>query len=216
MGRRKAADLGEQVCATLAGDNLVAFLALAIVVGIFYWCFIHPWKVAWDREEKRRLRRAGIYDVDQMDGHEFERFLVLLFQRLGYVVEQTRATGDFGADLIIEKHEERALVQAKRSARNVSPKAVQEVVAAKALYKCARAIVVTNQRYTKSAEALAVANNVELWDRNRLVTAILTVLPEPTPPASGEWHPLLVTLLRVTVIFYLILIILWAISRSHA
>lgn len=179
-----------------------------------YWVFIQPWKVASEREEQRKLIRAGIHDIDQMDGRTFERHLALLFQRLGYAVEQTKATGDFGADLIVERGRERAAVQVKRSAKRVSAKAVQEAVAAKAVYKCYRAIVVTNQGFTKSAEALAVANDVELWDRDRLVAAILSTKSEPNPTGPRPWHPLQVTLLRVVIIVGILLVLL-AIANSH-
>ena len=36
-------------------------------------------------------------------------------------------------------------------------------------------MVVTNRRYTRPARNLAAANNVELWDRDRLAKALRAV-----------------------------------------
>jgi restriction system protein len=123
--------------------------------------------------QARRLARAGMAEIDHMDGITFERYLVSLFRRHGYTVQHTPARGDFGADLIISKNGVRTAVQAKRYAKNVGVKAIQEVVTAQKMYTCAKAMVVTNSTYTQPAQQLARANNVDLWDRRHLVKVIL-------------------------------------------
>ncbi|HMJ08807.1 MAG TPA: restriction endonuclease [Pyrinomonadaceae bacterium] len=110
----------------------------------------------------------SINSLDRLSGLEFEQFLSNLFERMGYTVEQTRITGDQGADLVAVKFGERTVVQAKRFGGSVGNKAVQEVVAAKALYKADKAIVVTNNFFTTPAQELAKANAVELIDREAL------------------------------------------------
>ena len=52
------------------------------------------------------MKRSGIYDVDKMEGRQFELYLGLLFKTLGYKTKVTRSAGDYGADLVIEKDEE--------------------------------------------------------------------------------------------------------------
>ena len=126
----------------------------------------------WWREE-RRIARSGIEQVDAMDGITFERFLAALFSKLGYRVERTRARGDYGADLVVERDGERMVVQAKRWSKKVGVKAVQEANAAPAMYSCSRALVVTNSRFTPQAKELARANRVELWDRDVLIDRML-------------------------------------------
>jgi restriction system protein len=76
-------------------------------------------KLALWIHQELRLRRAGIADVDRMDGATFERFLVSLFRRLDYRVEHTGRRGDFGADLVVSKGGRRTVVQAKCWKRNV-------------------------------------------------------------------------------------------------
>lgn len=132
-------------------------------------------KLGWRFYRARLIARSGIADIDRMDGVAFEKFLTALFRRLGYAVEHTGRRGDYGADLIVAKDGRRTVVQAKRWTRNVGIKAVQEAVAAKAPYRCADALVVTNRYFSGAASKLARANGVLLWDRDTLVEKLLSV-----------------------------------------
>jgi restriction system protein len=123
----------------------------------------------------RRLARSGIREIDRMDGRTFENYLDVLFTGLGFRVERTRYVGDYGADLVVSRDGVRTAVQAKRFRRKVGVRAIQEAVAAKAQYGCDKAMVVTNAFYTQPALRLARANKVRLWDRNRLVGALISV-----------------------------------------
>lgn len=133
---------------------------------------------------ERRLARSGISEIDRMDGITFERHLSHLFSSRGYRVQQTRARGDYGADLVLEKDGVRTVVQAKRWTKNVGVKAIQEAVAAKPMYGCDCAIVVTNRYFTEQAQFLARANGVRLWNRDELVRALLANADEGLAPAS--------------------------------
>lgn len=159
---------------------LIAF-ALAFRYGL-------PWFFAY--QKKKRLAASGIADIDTMDGLAFEQYLEVLFGKLSYKVRRTQYVGDFGADLIIEGGGVKTVVQAKRYAKAVGIKAVQEAVAAKGMYGCTEAMVVTNSTFTRAAAELAWANRVVLWDRNLLVETILRVqgeagaMPQAPPPPA--------------------------------
>lgn len=129
---------------------------------------------AYQRHRKKaKLAQSGIQDIDRMKGRVFEEYLAVVFRKKGFSVQLTRASKDQGGDLVLTKGGTRIVVQAKRWKSNVSNKAVQEVVAAKPFYKADQAMIVTNSFYTKSAIELAKANQVELWDRNRLITELV-------------------------------------------
>ncbi|WP_445251056.1 MULTISPECIES: restriction endonuclease [unclassified Microcoleus] len=66
------------------------------------------------------------------------------------------------------------MVQAKRSKNPVGIKAVQEVARAVRHYRENKGIVITNNRFTENACKLAESNEVELWDRKRLIEFIVT------------------------------------------
>ncbi len=145
---------------------IFALIALVVVAKFIYRCY-----------EYRRLAASGILDIDKMDGRTFEKYLEVLFKKLGYKVLRTRYVGDYGADLVTEKNGIKTIIQAKRYKGKVGVKAVQEAVAAKGYYDCTKSMVVTNSQYTKQAIKLARANGVILWDRQDLIKALLAAKP---------------------------------------
>ena len=125
-------------------------------------------------EKDLELRRQtgsysiSIQEVDRMDPFNFELLLGTIFGAQGYMIEETPKSGDQGADVLLERAGERTVVQAKLYGHPVSNSAVQEAVAAKRLYGCHYATVVTNSTFTVSAVALAESNRVKLIDREEL------------------------------------------------
>jgi len=127
-----------------------------------------------DEDQRKRLLDSGILEVDEMTGKEFEIFLNIHFRNLGYSVTLTQDSQDYGADLILYKDGSKTVVQAKRSKNPVGIKAVQEVAGAVRHYKGNKGRVITNNRFTENACKLAQSNDVELWDRKKLIEFILT------------------------------------------
>jgi len=156
--------------------------AWPVVIAVFVLKVVVPHISAG--RERRRLSGIGISDVDSLDGKRFEVYLEVRFRERGYRVERTPYQGDWGADLILEKDGTRTAVQAKRWKKNVGVGAVQEATAAKGKYRCDRATVVTNSRFTKAARELAAANTVELWDRDKLIRELMEIRPEDMKVAA--------------------------------
>ncbi|MEG3901320.1 restriction endonuclease [Microcoleus sp. B4-C5] len=127
-----------------------------------------------EQEQRKRLSDSGILEVDAMTGKEFEIFLNVHFRNLGYSVTLTQDSQDYGADLILYKDGSKTVVQAKRSKNPVGIKAVQEVAGAVRHYKGNKGRVITNNSFTENACKLAQSNDVELWDRKKLIEFILT------------------------------------------
>lgn len=132
-------------------------------------------KLVWYFLEQRKLVRSGVADIDKMDGKTFEKYLKVLFEKLGYKVERTRYIGDYGADLVATNNGVKTVIQAKRHKHKVGIKAVQEAVASKGYHNCNEAMVVTNSHFTSQAKTLASRNKVELWDRKVLVKTLLKI-----------------------------------------
>jgi HJR/Mrr/RecB family endonuclease len=127
-----------------------------------------------DLEQRRKTEtfEVSIEQVDRMNPFSFEELLGMIYEADGYRTEVTKKSGDQGADVIIEKAGERCVVQAKLYGHPVGNGAVQEVLAARTFYKCHRAIVVTNNSFTKSAIELANSGNITLIGREELVRLI--------------------------------------------
>lgn len=129
-------------------------------------------KIVIEYLEKQRLAKLGITNIDKLDGKTFEKYLEAFYERAGYNVERTKYIGDYGADLVLERSGTRKVIQAKRWKGKVGVKAIQEATAAKGYYGCREAVVVTNSYYTEQAKQLARSNNIELWDRKKLIAAL--------------------------------------------
>jgi hypothetical protein len=92
-------------------------------------------------------------------GVDFEHYVAEVLHLNGHHAAVTKASGDYGVDLIVNG---RIAVQVKDYATPVGPKAVQEVVAGMAYYRCEEAWVVTSSTFTKNAAKLAEVNGVRL------------------------------------------------------
>lgn len=116
--------------------------------------------------------RITLERIDQYSGIEFERFMGSIFESDGYQVEYTQASNDKGIDIIIRRKGISIGVQCKCYNSSVSLSAVQEVFAGKIFYSLDRAMVVTNNYFTKPATDLAESTGVILWDRDVLAAKI--------------------------------------------
>ncbi|MBP2017822.1 restriction system protein [Symbiobacterium terraclitae] len=147
--------------------TFVLFVPIALV------SFVLSLLTPRSRKARARLRPAReMAQLDRMSGEEFEQFLRVLFERKGFKVALTPASGDYGVDLILTRPGtgERIAVQAKRYDRrnSVGVRAVQEVYSGKDYYDCARAIVVTTSYFTENAKESARKLGVYLIDRDHL------------------------------------------------
>ena len=116
-------------------------------------------------EQSLQQKSTSLSDIDTMDGHEFETFLVDFVIKLGYRVERRKKSHEQGLDLLLERRDERIACQVKRNKKPVGNKAVQETTSAKLFYGCDSALVITNNFFTRDAKQLAEKCNVQLWDR---------------------------------------------------
>ncbi|MFC5775519.1 restriction endonuclease [Ectobacillus antri] len=140
---------------------------------VFYFVLLlgasFSFKIYKRYKERRILRLSGVNDIDKMNGFQFEYYVRELCQANGYEAKVTKAQGDFGADLILQKDRNRIVVQVKRYKGKVGIKAVQEVVASKSYYNAEEAWIITNSFFTNSAMELATYNHVRLIDRKELI-----------------------------------------------
>ena len=127
---------------------------------------------------ERSTDRSDIIDLeyidDKMSGLEFEKIVGLLLSRNGFKdVKVTKASNDYGCDVIATKDFIKYAVQCKKYSSPVGIEAVQAVLGSKEMYKCHVAVVLTNNTFTPNAKTLADKTNVLLWGRDVLSTLLL-------------------------------------------
>lgn len=149
--------------------NLALLVTLAIVVAA---------AVAYRllRSTSRAVLRR---EVARLSPGQFEEYVAAAFRESGWSAQVTGGTGDQGADVIVTtRNGTRLVVQAKKYRNRVGNSAVQEIVAAKAIYDAQAAAVVTSgPGYTRGARELAHANGVAL-----LTTSDLALLKSGQRP----------------------------------
>lgn len=107
--------------------------------------------------------------VDEMNGLEFEKFCAHLLEKKGFIdVNITKASGDFGVDILAEKDGVTYAIQCKCYADPVGVKAIQEAFAGREYYDRMVGVVLTNQYFTTPAVEAAKKLKILLWDRGYL------------------------------------------------
>ncbi len=149
----------------LATSDFVLTIKALFLVLVLLFCAV----VLLYLRRRRMLLSSGIAEIDKMSGIMFELLLLETFRKSGYRGKTTKEYGDYGADLLLVKDGLKYVVQAKRWNQKIGVKAIQEIVAAIKHYKADKGMVITNNYFTKNAENLARSNEVELWDRSKLI-----------------------------------------------
>lgn len=119
-------------------------------------------RIKLKKEQKKQICFYEKTQLNSLSGTDFELSLKNLFENMGYVVKLTKASKDFGADLIISKNNISSIVQAKRYNHTVGIRAVQEIIAAREYYKIRNCFVVTNSEFSTEAKQLAEKSEVQL------------------------------------------------------
>lgn len=160
-----------------------ALLAILVIAFMAFWDWVKAQDKA-QRQEQRRTQKTearaaakrvplvastwhalGIEQIDKMSGVQFERYIAGMIRSLGLEVAITKATGDFGVDLVIEGT---FAVQCKRQSKPVGTAAVQQVVAGAKMHGCPNGMtfVVSNQTFTPAAMKLAESSYCGLYGRD--------------------------------------------------
>ena len=102
---------------------------------------------------------------EEMDGYEFEYFCADLLMKRGFQnAEVTKASGDFGIDIIAERDGISYGIQCKKYNKPVGVRAIQEVYAGRDFYDLMVGVVMTNEFFTTPAVEAARKLKIVLWD----------------------------------------------------
>lgn len=106
------------------------------------------------------------HPMDELEGLEFEYYCADLLKNNGFIdVEVTKASGDFGADILAEKDGITYAFQCKCYDKPIGVHAIEEIYAGRDFYDRMVGVVMTNQYFTDPAVKMAEKFNILLWDR---------------------------------------------------
>jgi len=148
----------------------MAFESVTIIILIIFVLFFLITAFAITRKYRRKY---DIRSLDEIKGHEFERYCAELLKKRGFEeVSVTKGSGDFGVDVLAEKDGVTYAIQCKAYTTPVGVKAVQEAYAGREYYDRMVGAVLTNQYFTKPAVEAAKKLKILLWDRGYLDSMI--------------------------------------------
>lgn len=123
---------------------------------------------------KKFLKAALKVRFQGISPYDFEDFLAKLFKDNSYTISPTKYSGDYGADLILNKDGLLTVVQVKRYHQDhkVGVQDVNQVIGAARYYKADQIMIVTTSKLTEPAMELCRKAKVFVWDWEILKGAI--------------------------------------------
>lgn len=146
---------------------LFGLLGMIALVALLYWYFEDVYR------QRQRLRALQVADIQSMSGLDFEKYVGELLRVQGYADIRFTEKYDLGVDIIAVKDNIRWGIQVKRYSDMVKAEAVRQVVTALNQYNCQRAMVVTNNIFSRPARTLAASNQCVLVGRDALADWIV-------------------------------------------
>lgn len=136
-----------------------------------YFAFVTENMDYFDSQYKLEDHHA-FENLETMTGIEFEGFCKRLLESMGFEVQQTKASGDGGIDLVAYNHkplfEGTYIVQCKRYKGSVGEPTIRDLYGVITSERANKGILITTGYFTNSAISFAEGKNIELIDGEKL------------------------------------------------
>lgn len=124
-----------------------------------------------DTRTRRRFKRVRrLSQLRRMDPITFEHFVGYFYQKQGYRVYTTLASGDEGVDLYLRKGLRTGVVQVKRYSGTVGQPVVRDLYGAMVHNRARHAALVTSGTISQAAESWAEDKPIDLIDGHELMS----------------------------------------------
>lgn len=184
MSRRKSSgDLLGNLCVGIIFSPILLIIgAIYVIIWIITWIIDmvtsgkstqtkHRYQFSYSEDDMAKLAQ-----IDNMSGYGFESFITDLLKKNGFSnVYTTKSSGDHGADVIGELNGIKYAFQCKRSESKIGVKPIGEVLRGMNHYQCPKGVIITNNYFTPQAQMESKVNNVELWDRRKVLSLCKSV-----------------------------------------
>ncbi len=118
---------------------------------------------------------SGIQEIDHMDSHHFAYFVIHLFHGFGYSVKHFLQQDPSCLDIVFSKNNEQMLVQASNQKKFFAADAINRLAEEMSRSKATTAWLITTYDFTPEIYEKALANKVELINRDRLIDMVITL-----------------------------------------
>lgn len=154
--------------------SIVGLLAIGLLLAAIVYVVSSPiiefceWLITLYKNYKMKKLIQSTSDIDSLSWSEFEHYVADKLKMQGYTNVWLTEHYDLGVDVVATKDGIIWGVQVKHYSNPVRIEAVRAAVAGLKIYKCDRAMVVTNNFFTAPAIELANSNNCILIDRQAI------------------------------------------------
>ena len=112
------------------------------------------------------------FDLNNLDGHEFESLIESLIKKMGFTVDERKLTADGGIDILAHSHEPlfegKYIIQCKRYAQKIPEHPVRDLYGVVHSESANKGILITNSAFTPAAMDFAKGKQIELIDGMKL------------------------------------------------
>lgn len=107
--------------------------------------------------------------IRSLSGEEFEEYVGTIFKAMGFAVEFTPVSGDHGIDLILQRGDQKAVVQCKRWEGSVGEPVVRDFLGSMTGMGVKDGFLITTGEFTAQAIEFGKQNNISLVDLDELL-----------------------------------------------
>lgn len=142
------------------------------VENVYYSYYIHEYEAELSQGKEYNNSLCQYNDMNNMSGIEFEFLCKKLLEKMGFDVEQTKASGDGGIDLIATNSqpflEGKYIIQCKRYSGSVGEPIIRDLYGVVCSERANKGILMTTGTFTNSAVNFAAGKQLELIDGIKL------------------------------------------------
>lgn len=103
---------------------------------------------------------------NSLSGAQFEREVVELLNRAGFIAQLTSGSGDGGVDIVLD---DGTIIQCKARRGPCGPAVLRELYGSLHDFGAHKAILISREGFTAASIQFVEGKPIELWDRNTLV-----------------------------------------------
>ncbi|MFZ5986395.1 MAG: restriction endonuclease [Bacillota bacterium] len=109
----------------------------------------------WKRKKAREYWKG-------LSGHQFEDALAQVYRKKGYLATVSKAGGDEGIDIVLEKGGERIIVQCKAHSKPIGPVVARELYGVMIHFNISKAILASTSGFTEGVYKFVEDKQIEL------------------------------------------------------
>lgn len=169
MARRKSASFGEVIAGFviiwiigfviiglvwLVIQKFYVFLIALVCVMLYLLASYFKQKESYFKQKENDRKNAYLWQESQfwwsLDGREFEQEVAKIFRQNGYKTNVTKASGDGGVDIILQKDSKTSIVQCKHHKRPIHPEPIRALWGCKDDFGADEVILIASSGITKA------------------------------------------------------------------